>query len=274
MPLHFALAAKWLLAQSAGFLFSTVTRKLSEGMGLSPRPLSADDVDVLLDRYFHQFEERLAQRLIDRMDEDRLATLNGAIKQIKAAAAMTGLTELKKGYLIGSSNKFFDITSLPPQGRTGGFANAELICLAYLGIAAVHLEMHEPSVAIAQNIVAAVYAHPDSAKQWFGADFIQRLLAVCPQCGTENSPGAQYCQNDNYPLPVMSQSGWGDSVIVWSTVPLLPRYCSNGHPNQQGATTCDICAELIMHAYCRLGHSNPLGATFCNECGEPLASLF
>lgn len=206
MPLHLALVANWLLVHAGGLLFSIASTKLKENMGLSPRPLNTSDVETLLDRYFRQFENQITNQIIGRMDEDRLVTLNSAINSIKMASRMTGMTELKKGYLINAVSKFSDITSLPPQGRTAGFANAKLICLAFLGIAAIHVEMNEPHPDIAHKIVTAVYADPDTAKQWFGEDLIRRLMAVCPQCGTENPPGARRCKRDNYPLKTRAKS--------------------------------------------------------------------
>jgi len=53
--------------------------KLKENMGLSSRSPGAAEVDTLLDRYFHQFEDRITSKLIERMDEDRLMTLNSAM---------------------------------------------------------------------------------------------------------------------------------------------------------------------------------------------------
>jgi hypothetical protein len=268
MPIHLAAVAHWLLAQAGGLFFSVMSTRLKENMGLSPRPLGTVEMETLLDRYFHQFEDRITNKLIERMDEDRLVTLNSGINSLKIASRMTGMSELKKGYLINSVGKFSDITSLPPQGRTGGFANGELICLAFLGIAAIHLEMNEPHADIAHKIVTAVYADPDTAKQWFGVDVISRLLAVCPQCGTENPPGTRRCRRDNYPLP---------RVSVTKPQPLsagLPHYCSKGHPNPSGSTTCARCGEFITASYCSLGHMNMLGDGHCNQCGEPLALIF
>jgi hypothetical protein len=272
MPLHLAVVAQWLLAHAGGLLFSVVANKLTENMGLNPRPLSATEIEPLLDRYFRQFEDRITNQLIERMDEDRLVTLNSAIKSIRTASTMVGMTELKKGYLINAVGKFSDITSLPAQGRTGGFANAELICLAYLGIAAIHLEMNEPHTDIAHKIVTAVYADPTTAKQWFGQDFIARLLAVCPQCGTENPPGTKHCKHDNYPLPGGSVTPPAPSAIGIGMG--LPRYCSKGHVTPPGSPTCVSCGELIIASYCSFGHVNMLGEGLCNLCGEPLARLY
>jgi hypothetical protein len=276
MPLHLAVVAKWLLAHAGGLLFTVAANKLTENMGLRPRQLTAAEIEPLLDRYFHEFEDRITNQLIERMDEDRLVTLNSAIKSIKTASMIVGMTELKKGYLINAVGKLSDITSLPAQGRTGGFANVQLICLAYLGIAAIHLEMNEPHTDIAHKIVSAVYADPATAKQWFGEDFIARLLAVCPQCGTENLPGARYCKRDNYPLLGRSITLPASSTTS-TTIGIgrsLPRYCSKGHVNPSGLPTCVSCGELITASYCSFGHVNMLGEGMCNSCGEPLARLY
>jgi len=180
---------------------------------------------------------------------------------------MAEMTDLKKGYLFNAVGKFMSMTSLPPQGQTGGFANSELICIAFLGIAAIHLAMNEPHADVAHKIATAVYADPETAKQWFGEDTISRLLAVCPDCGTENSSGTQCCRHCKHLLL---------SVTVTKPQPHtyalnLPRSCSKGHPNDHGSPTCARCRELITASYCSLRHWNMPGESQCRQCGELLA---
>lgn len=170
-----------------------------------------------------------------------------------------------------SASKCMSITSLPPQGQTGGFANGELICIAFLGIAAIHLEMNEPHADIAHKIATAVYADPETAKQWFGEDTIRRLLTVCPHCGTENTTGTKRCQHCKHQL-LLSVSGTTPQPNTLSLS--LPRSCSRGHANPIGSPICAGCGELITAAYCSLRHWNMPGESQCRQCGEPLAGSY
>jgi hypothetical protein len=204
MPVHhIAKAVHWLLQQTGIALFGVMKQRLLDNMGLNSRTLTAPNTPVLVDEYLHRFEERLAQRIIDRLDEDRLVKLNSAITQLKTAAKMATQTTLKQGHLLNAVGNFFDIANLPEHGITAGFPNAQLRYLASLGIAAVYLEMKEPlEEDIANHIVTAIYADPDTAKLWFGDQIVARLLTICPQCGFENDLTATVCIRDGCALLV------------------------------------------------------------------------
>jgi hypothetical protein len=185
MPLHFAGLATWLLTEAGKALFGFMQRKLLENVGLQSPQLTNKTMETLLDQQLRQLEERLAQRLIERMDEDRLVTLRSGIYQLNMVAKIAGTSPLKQAHLTSALSKFADTASLPEQGSTGGISNAHLSSLAHLGIAAIYVEMHEALAGIANNIAAAIYADQATARHWFGDDVIDRLLAVCPRCGFE-----------------------------------------------------------------------------------------
>src|SRR5256885_16301455 len=52
--------------------------------------------------------------------------------------------------------------------------------IAFLGIAAVHLELQDAPTIIAENIAAAIYADATTAQQWLGKDIVQKLLQASP----------------------------------------------------------------------------------------------
>ncbi len=203
MPIHYiASAVHWLLKEAGAVVFGAVKQRLVDNMGLNTKTITPSNTPVLVDEYLHRFEERLAQRIIDRLDEDRIVKLNSAITQLKTAAKMATQTPFKQGHLLNAVGNFFDIANLPEQGITAGFQNAELRYLASLGIAAVYLEMKEPlEEDIANHIVTAIYADPVTAKLWFGNEVVARLLTICPQCGFENELTATFCIRDGHALP-------------------------------------------------------------------------
>lgn len=178
MPIHHVAVAKvskWLLVQARDSTFAYIKGRLSEQMGLSKPALSVPDAKLLLDDYLRRFEERLAQRIIDRLDEDRLVKLNSAISQLKMATRVP--IDHKRGYLERALGSFFDLASLP-EGTTAGFPNAQLRSLACLGIAAIHLGADE---IVAENLAEALCIDLDTARTWFGEKTIQTILAAHPE---------------------------------------------------------------------------------------------
>jgi hypothetical protein len=75
-----------------------------------------------------------------------------------------------------AQSKFSVVAHWPEQGQTGGFSNAHLRSIAFLGLAAVHMELQDSSDVIAEDIGAAVYADSATAEQWLGKDIVRRLL--------------------------------------------------------------------------------------------------
>lgn len=165
-------ATQWLLAQSAGKIFTMVTDDLAVKMGIKPEPLPGRRTRLLLEEYLQRLEDRLAKRVIARLDEDRLIKLKSGIVQLKRSSSTTAQRES----LVNALNNFSYIISLPEQGETGGFPNAQLRSIAFLGIAAVHVALRDPKRVIAENIAAAVYADAATAEQWLGKDIVRGLL--------------------------------------------------------------------------------------------------
>lgn len=145
----------WLVEEVGGSLYNAATRSLLARMGLSSPALTPSGASVLLDDYYR----RLVEALKLRQDEDRVVKLKSAIDQLRRASK----TGFKRETLQDALSKFSEIANLPEQGQTGGFPNTQLRCLAYLGIAAIHLEIKDGPGVIAENLVEAVYADATTA---------------------------------------------------------------------------------------------------------------
>jgi len=70
-----AKAGKWLLSDAGLTIFTLMKQRLLENTGLSPKTINSSDMRILLDDYLRRFEEQLAQRVIERLDEDRLVQI-------------------------------------------------------------------------------------------------------------------------------------------------------------------------------------------------------
>lgn len=175
MPIHhfIALAAKWLLTQAGSSIFSAMKQRLAENMGFSSRAMTTADAHTLLDDYLQRFE-KLQSSLIERMDQERIIKLQSGIMQMKWASK----TQLKREYLSNAADKFFDIANLPDQHheQTAGIPNTQLRCLAFIGLAAVHMEMNETPGEIAENIARAIELDRPTAELWFGKELVQQLV--------------------------------------------------------------------------------------------------
>lgn len=274
MPIHLVGIAHWLLSQAGATIFRVMQGRLLENVGLQTPPLTRQTMESLLDQQFHQLEAHITGRVIDRLDEDRLARLRSGIYQLRMATTLKGMTPLKQSQLTNAHGEFAYIANLPEQRSTAGIPNEQLSCLAHLGIAAIYTEMQEPLAGIANNIVAAIYADQATARRWFGDDIINRLLTICPVCGFENKPGDRFCPRDGEPLVAsssVSSAGHANSSGASSHPPLFA-YCPVGHRVTPGTTSCPVCKRAIHAAYCSRRHANLLGAARCSQCGEELAS--
>src|SRR5262249_55327530 len=91
-------AATWLLNQGgdkvAGKLFDLATTHLLEKMGFRASPNTIEQMQSLLDQYM--------QQLTARLDEDRIASLYGALSQLKDAQH----TVAQQGYLTQALSTF------------------------------------------------------------------------------------------------------------------------------------------------------------------------
>jgi hypothetical protein len=188
----------WLVQPAAGTLFAVAKEYLSQSLGLSPSRSAASNIKPLLDEYL--------QHLTERLDEDRIAKLHGALSKLKDASRSVA----RQGLLIEALDSFHEIVQIPQQGTTRGRPNAELRCMAFVGMAATYNLLRDQPELIAEKMVEAVRADADAAKQWLGENLVREIILqfpslapgiTCPKCGFRNSPGARFCNQDGYPLP-------------------------------------------------------------------------
>lgn len=165
-------AVTWLLQQGGGYVFNVAIDRLVGRMGLRPPPLTSSGVRVLLDDYYRRLEAALKLRL----DEERIIKLKSAIDQLRRSSQ----TGLRNAALQDALSKFSEMTNLPEQGETAELPNAQLRCLSFLGIAAIHSEIGDPQSSIAENLIKAIYADVTTAKEWLGDDVIDNLLRHYP----------------------------------------------------------------------------------------------
>lgn len=151
--------AGWLVQPAASQLFALAKDILSQKLVLTPS----------LDEYF--------QRLRARLDEDRIAKLRGAFSMLKDGSQSAAL----QPQLFLAVRDFQEIVGIPQQGTTGGRPNAELRCMAFVGIAASYLKLvPDEQARIAANMVEAVRADATTAKQWLGEELVREILARLP----------------------------------------------------------------------------------------------
>jgi hypothetical protein len=146
----FTLAIKWLV--DSGVL----EKMLKETETERETPLTAADVRQVLQGYI--------EKLMGRLDEDRLRQLGGGLTMLKDAVQSAARSSLATQAL----QSFHEIAALPRDGVTGGFSNRELICLAYLGMASAHGLLGDARSLIAEKIVQAVDASPETSERFLG----------------------------------------------------------------------------------------------------------
>lgn len=74
-------------------------------------------------------------------------------------------TKARYNLLANALNAFHTIAGLPHKGRTGTWRNAELRCVAFLGMAATHVQLNDPPELVAENLVEAIRADLKAAEQ-------------------------------------------------------------------------------------------------------------
>jgi hypothetical protein len=111
-----------------------------------------------------------------KLDQNRLALLKGAFSQVKTAR----LTNAKESFLAHALNTFHTIANLPEQGETGTWRNAELRCVAFLGMAVAHQELNDSPQLIAENLILAIQADCATAERWLGSSVVQAILRKYP----------------------------------------------------------------------------------------------
>jgi len=169
--------AKAILSTAAEELFGRVGRSLLSAVGLIPDEEQAKR--DLLDEYTALIDQRLASKVIYRLDEDRMAELRAGLAQLRAASE----TELRREYLANAANTFFKLASLPDEGSTAGIENRQVKSIASLGLAAVHVAFEEMPQAVAEGVALAVRLHRETAVLWLGQDVVEELVALYPDEG-------------------------------------------------------------------------------------------
>ncbi len=158
----------WFMHQSGGTLFSLAQQFLSDRMGFGS--LTSSKARSLLDEYIQKLEAKI--------DEDRISKLHGALSQLQDAFK-TRIA--KKELLLQALNSFQILANLPVQGTTGGYRNAQLSCLAYLGITASYIALGDKPELIAEKMIAAVYADADIAREALGDNVVRQILTKFPK---------------------------------------------------------------------------------------------
>ncbi len=196
MELSTIAIVSWLAQPAAAALVNIAQQYLVQRLGLGSSPPAASGVKPLLDDYL--------QKLTARLDEDRIAKLHGAFLNLMDAPRSAA----KHGLLVQALDRFHEAARLPKQGMTGGRPNAELQCMAFIGMAASHILLGDRSELIVEKMVEAVSADADTAKHWLGEDLVREILSrfpppgvICPKCGFQNPAGSRFCNQDGYPLP-------------------------------------------------------------------------
>ena len=176
----------WFFSLVSGKAFNDIVDAIEIKMGIKKEPLTGPEAEALLDEYLRPIKDRIAQqetymgeklsqhvqRLISRLDEERLVKLISGFSQLRAASS----TGLSRESLASAFQSFHDIANLPAEGQTAGLPNAQLRCLALLGMASVHIELPDSDDVIAEKIVAAIYADPSTSERWVGKELVQKIL--------------------------------------------------------------------------------------------------
>jgi hypothetical protein len=137
-------------------------------MGLSSPASPSPQTKTLLDEYL--------QLLAARRDEEPIADLYGALSLLRDAPRSATRQDLFTNAIIA----FHKTINIPEQGMTGGRPNAELRCIACLGMAVAYIGLNGKPEVIAEKIVAAIYVDPATASYWVGNDAVRQLLTAYP----------------------------------------------------------------------------------------------
>lgn len=185
----------WFAQPAAQALFTVAQNYVQQRLGLNSSSSPASQGEALLDKYL--------QKLIARLDEDRIAKLYGAFSKLKDATR-----SLNKQSLLNSAlGDFHEVARIPEEGITGNRPNAELRCMAFIGMVASYILLRDRTELIEEKMIEAVAADAATAEQWLGRDLVREIRArlpaptiACPQCGFQNPVGSRFCNRDGYPL--------------------------------------------------------------------------
>jgi hypothetical protein len=248
-------AVMWLLDQARSVVFDAAKNALLKGMGLiHSSSLTRGELQSLLDQYVQRLEREI-KTVGAKLDQDRLALLKGALAQVKTAPR----TNARDSFLAHALNTFHTIANLPQQGKTGTWHNAELRCVALLGIAAAHTELNDSPQLIAENLIAAVQADSATAEQWLGTRVVQVILRNYPSLGAQTTP--------------LFPPAWGqlqpDSEQIFRAG--LAINCTLAYDNQTHISTLTAkkpgitCAFLNYGVATFLPHHSPTGRTHLRD---------
>lgn len=240
------VAAQWLLTNVGLPVLKAGIDQLMGQMGMKDPPVDATNAQRLVEVYIQQLDEHI-QRIESKIDEDRLAKLLAALKQVSEAHK----TNAEREYLTNALYAFNVVTNYPGQGTTGGYTNAQLRCVAFLGMAAAHAVLEDPQQLVAEKMTEAVHADTDTARMWLGNDLVDQIIShfpplgiACPKCGHQNPAGSHYCNQDGHPLtpgqnstPVLSSDERGQPGIIITTFNSVVYYDSEDYwPHQEEGT--------------------------------------
>ena len=115
---------------------------------------------------------------------------------------------VKDNLLAQAIKTFTTVTHYPEQGLKGTWRNAELRCIAFLGIAAAHQELNNPPQLIAESLIAAIQADPSTAELWLGIRIVTPIVR-------QNPP----LQNKPVPTPPFPPFYWGlpNMIVIQRT---------------------------------------------------------
>jgi predicted RNA-binding Zn-ribbon protein involved in translation (DUF1610 family) len=244
-----------LLQQAGGAIFAVAQRYTMRRLGLDSSQSAPSYIKPLLDDYLKQLKGRL--------DEDRIAKLYGAFSKLMDAPRSV----VKQGLLVDALDKFHEVSQIPQQGITGDQSNAQLRCMAFVGMAASYMMLQDQPVLIAEKMVEAVRADANTAKQWLGDDLVNEIVSklppptiICPKCGFQNPAGSQFCNRDGHPLnsrqeQTIPQSGstgranvnpglWKSCPVCGTKMPLM-RVPKTRQQALWGGWTCSTCGTEL-----------------------------
>lgn len=194
-PATIATIVSWFAQPAAQALFTIAQTAVQQRLGLSSSSDPASQGEPLLEKYL--------QKLIARLDEDRIAKLYGAFSKLRDASKSVTRQSLLSLALDG----FHEIARIPEQGMTGNQPNAELRCMAFVGMVASYTLLHDRRELIEEKMIEAVSADAVIASQWLGEEIVREILVrlpaptiSCPHCGFQNPAGSKFCNQDGYPL--------------------------------------------------------------------------
>jgi len=179
-------AATWLLEQAGEVVLRQSVSRLTRALQLpdpygDPGPSAPDDDPSL------ELRERLGG-IVERLDEDRLASLVAGFEQLRSASHTTAA----RGDYIGSAlRSFHALAALPRSGTTGGVPNQTVRAAALLGIAAGHVLLGDEPRLCAEALVGAVDADRHLALPVAGRTLVAKCIA-----------GSDYEVTDRSCLPV------------------------------------------------------------------------